>query len=134
MQTNARNLTSVRVLVLSYGLYVFLAALVIFFGFVSHSFLSVSNWVQLGVASCFLLTAAAGLTVVMITANIDLSIGSIAYLAAAVVYLTAEAGPAVSVIAVLLTGMAAGLISGVLVSYLRMNSLLTTLGLMIAYQ
>jgi ribose transport system permease protein len=134
MRDSARSFASARALVLSYGLYVFLAALVVFFGFVSHSFLSVSNWVQLGIASCFLLTAAAGLTVVMITANIDLSIGSIAYLAAAIVYLTAEAGPTVSVIAALLTGMAAGLISGVLVSYLRMNSLLTTLGLMIAYR
>jgi ribose transport system permease protein len=134
MRDSAQTLASSRALVMSYGLYVFLAALIVFFGFVSHSFLSVSNWVQLGIASCFLLTSAAGLTVVMITANIDLSVGSIAYLAAAVVYLTADAGATVSVIAAILTGMGAGLISGVLVSYLRMNSLLTTLGLMIAYR
>jgi ribose transport system permease protein len=134
MRDSAQTLASSRALVMSYGLYVFLAALIVFFGFVSHSFLSVSNWVQLGIASCFLLTSAAGLTVVMLTANIDLSVGSIAYLAAAVVYLTADAGATVSVIAAILTGMGAGLISGVLVSYLRMNSLLTTLGLMIAYR
>jgi ribose transport system permease protein len=134
MRDSAQTLASSRALVMSYGLYVFLAALIVFFGFVSHSFLSVSNWVQLGIASCFLLTSAAGLTVVMITANIDLSVGSIAYLAAAVVYLTADAGATVSVIAAILTGMGAGLISGVLVSYLRMNSLLTTLGLMISYR
>ena len=70
----------------------------------------------------------------VITGNIDLSVGSVAYLSAAVVYLTAGFPPAVSIVLGVATGVAAGLFNGVLVAWLRMNSLLTTLGLMIAYR
>jgi ribose transport system permease protein len=58
----------------------------------------------------------------------------VAYLAAAVVYLTSGYPPVMSILLGISTGMVAGLINGVLVSYLRMNSLLTTLGIMIAYR
>jgi ribose/xylose/arabinose/galactoside ABC-type transport system permease subunit len=119
---------------LDYGLYVLLAALILLFGVISHSFLTLSNWTQISIAACFLLTASAGLTLVMITGAIDVSIGSIAYLAAASVYLTAGSSFVVSIFCAILVGLGAGLISGFLVAYLRMNSLLTTLGLMIAYR
>jgi ribose transport system permease protein len=120
--------------VLDYGLYVLLAALIALFGGISHSFLTVSNWTQIGIAACFLLTASAGLTLVMITGCIDVSIGSIAYLAAASVYLTSGYPFGVSILSAMSVGLVAGLFSGLLVSYLGMNSLLTTLGLMIAYR
>jgi ribose transport system permease protein len=118
----------------SYGFYILLLVLVVLFTFISNSFLTVSNWTQIGIVACFLLAASAGLTLVMITGNIDLSIGSAAYLAAAVVYLTADFPPAVSLVAGILVGVLSGSICGVLVAYFRMNSLLTTLGLMIAYR
>ena len=70
----------------------------------------------------------------LITGNIDLSIGSIAYLAASVVVLANDYSPAVSIISALATGALFGLINGVLIAYLRMNALLTTLGLLIAYR
>ena len=70
----------------------------------------------------------------LITGNIDLSIGSIAYLAASVVFLTNDYSPAVSIISALAIGALFGLINGALVAYLRMNALLTTLGLLIAYR
>ena len=120
--------------VLDYGLYVLLGALILLFGVISHSFLTISNWTQISIAACFLLTASAGLTLVMITGCIDVSIGSIAYLAAASVYLTAGYPFFVSILAAISVGVGAGLLGGFLVSYLGMNSLLTTLGLMIAYR
>jgi len=118
----------------SYGLYALLTLLIAVFGLISHSFLTVSNWAQISVAACFLLVASAGLTLVMITGNIDLSIGSIAYLASTTVYLTTDFSPGTSFVAGVAVGIAAGLLSGIFVSYLKMNSLLTTLGLMIAYR
>ena len=121
-------------LVFSYGFYILIFLLIIFFTLVSNGFLTISNWTQMGIASCFLLAASAGLTVVLITGNIDLSIGSIAYIAASVAYLTADQGPLITIIAVLLAGSFLGLINGLLVAYLNMNSLLTTLGLLIAYR
>lgn len=125
---------AIRNFFLSYGFYILLALFVIFFSIVSESFLTVSNWTQISIVTCFLLTASVGLTMVIITGNIDLSIGSTAYLAAAMVYVTSGFPPAVSILVGLLAGLIAGLINGVLVSRFKMNSLLTTLGIMIAYR
>ena len=117
-----------------YGFFFLLFALVAVFTVISNSFLTVSNWTQIAIASTFLLSAAAGLTLVLMNGEIDLSIGSIAYMAATVVYLTSEMSGFVSIVAALCLGLAAGLFNGWLVAYLGMNSLLTTLGLMIAYR
>ena len=119
---------------LRHGFYLLLLAIVLTFGVISNSFLTISNWTQIGIASCFLLAAAAGLTLVLINGEIDLSIGSVAYMAATVAYLTADFGPAVSIILSLGLGLGIGLVNGFLVAFLGMNSLLTTLGLMIAYR
>jgi len=118
----------------AYGFYLLLAGLVLLFTTISNSFLTLSNWTQISIAACFLLAASSGLTLVLITGNIDLSIGSIAYLAASVVFLTADYPPAFSIAAALTVGIIIGLINGILVAYLKMNALLTTLGLLIAYR
>ena len=118
----------------SYGFYMLLVMFIILFSIISEPFLTLSNWIQISIVACFLLTASSGLTLVVITGNIDLSVGSVVYIAAAVVYATSDFPPAVSFAMGLLAGMAAGLINGLLVSHLKMNSLLTTLGIMIAYR
>jgi ribose/xylose/arabinose/galactoside ABC-type transport system permease subunit len=118
----------------AYGFYLLLLVLVIVFILISNSFLTVSNWTQISIVACFLLTASAGLTLVMITGNIDLSVGSVAYLASAMVFLTAEAPTVLTILAVVAIGVLAGAVGGFLVAFLRMNSLLTTLGLLIAYR
>ena len=119
---------------MEYGFYLLLLAIILVFTFISNSFLTVSNWVQIAIASTFLLSAAAGLTLVLVTGEIDLSIGSIAYVSATVVYLTSNEPTIVSIIAAFGVGLLIGLFNGLLVAYLGMNSLLTTLGLMIAYR
>jgi ribose/xylose/arabinose/galactoside ABC-type transport system permease subunit len=134
MNGNQSGLAAARNFFFSYGFYLLLAVLVILFSFISNSFLTVSNWTQISIVACFLLTVSAGLTLVVITGNIDLSVGSVVYLAAAVLYLTTGLPVAVSFGLALLTGIVVGIVNGVLVAYLRMNSLLTTLGLMIAYR
>jgi len=123
-----------RDILLQHGLYGLLLALILVFGAISHSFLTVSNWTQIGTAACFLLCAAAGEVIVMITGEIDLGVGSIAYLSASTVYLTSAFPAAFSVFAALVVGLIAGAVSGGLVAYAKMSSLLTTLGLMIAYR
>ena len=134
MQTSTFNFSKLQNFIFSYGFYILLFCLVVLFGFISNDFLSISNWTQISIAACFLLAASAGLTLVLVTGNIDLSIGSIAYLAATAVYLTADYNPIVSVLAAVLVGVTFGLFNGFLIAYLKMNSLLTTLGLMIAYR
>ncbi|MEO8666929.1 MAG: ABC transporter permease [Bauldia sp.] len=123
-----------RNVVYSYGFFLLLAFFIILFSFISNAFFTVSNWTQISIVACFLLTASAGLTLVVITGNIDLSIGSIAYVAASIIFLTADQSPVVSIVLAILVGVALGLGNGILVAWLRMNSLLTTLGVMIAYR
>ena len=119
---------------MEYGFYLLLLAIVVVFTVVSNSFLTVSNFVQIAIASTFLLAAAAGLTLVLVNGEIDLSIGSTAYVAATIVYLTADLPAGWSIAAALSSGLVIGLFNGWLVAYLGMNSLLATLGLMIAYR
>jgi len=134
MNDFSRKAFKVQNIFLSYGFYILLVLFILFFSIVSESFLTASNWTQISIVACFLLTASAGLTTVIITGNIDLSLGSVAYVAAAMVYVTSGFPPAVSILVGIAAGIAAGLINGVLVSHLRMNSLLTTLGILIAYR
>ncbi len=119
---------------MEYGFYLLLFAIVVVFTAISNSFLTVSNFVQIAIASTFLLAAAAGLTLVLVNGEIDLSIGSTAYVAATIVYLTASIPAGWSIAAALSAGLFIGLFNGWLVAYLGMNSLLATLGLMIAYR
>lgn len=71
-----------------------------------------------------------GLTLVMMTGNIDLSVGNMltfcCCIAASVMLKTNN--PMLAVLATLGVGTACGLFNGVLVSYVRLNSFITTLG------
>ena len=48
---------NMRNIFLSYGFYILLALFVVFFSIISESFLTVSNWTQISIVTCFLLTA-----------------------------------------------------------------------------
>jgi ribose/xylose/arabinose/galactoside ABC-type transport system permease subunit len=73
---------------------------------------------------------AAGLTLVLLTRHIDLSIGSISALAAAVAISVAHSLPVALLIGAAV-GVAAGLVNGGMVIGLRINSFIATLGSMI---
>jgi ribose/xylose/arabinose/galactoside ABC-type transport system permease subunit len=134
MSNTTRSLHSLKNVLLKRGVYFLLLAVIGVFSVTSHTFFSVQNWVQISIISCFLLTVASGLTLVVITGEIDLSVGSIAYLAGVILYSTANEPWYLSIVAGLLSGLALGLMNGILVAWLRMSSLLTTLGLMIAFR
>lgn len=123
-------------LVLSYGFYILFILVVIFYTVKAPTFLTAENIISNLNATTFTLFAAAGTSLVFISGNMDMSIGSITLVAAATLTLTSKAGipvPAV-ILLTLLVGAAMGLLNGILVAYGRMNSMLTTLGLMIAYR
>ena len=71
-----------------------------------------------------------GLTLVMMTGNIDLSVGNMltfcCCIAASVMLNTNN--PVLAVLATLGVGAACGLFNGILVSYVKLNSFITTLG------
>ncbi|MBP1736452.1 MAG: inner-rane translocator [Oscillospiraceae bacterium] len=71
---------------------------------------------------------ACALTLVIITGNIDLSVGSMLTLTACVCASLVQYGFAAAVFGTILVGALLGLVNGILVSGLQLNSFITTLG------
>lgn len=97
--------------------------------FVMPSFLQVKSQLLLTRQLWEFAILALGMTLIIITGGIDLSIGSAMGLCAVAFGLTYEASRsvAVSCLACLLTGTAAGAINGVLISRIRVHPLIVTL-------
>jgi ribose transport system permease protein len=112
----------------------------------NHAFLTVPNLVSIGVNSAGLMLLAVGVTFVIASGNIDLSVGAILVLASVVaarvviavsgtpdevaagIYPRESLGIALGAIAAVLVGAAMGLLNGLLVTRLRVNSFVITLG------
>ena len=99
---------------------------------------SASGWRDLMLAPAMLIVLAVGQTVVIITRNVDLSVGSVLGLTA---YLTGRLfidQPGVPIIAVfviaVLTGAALGLVNGLLVGFGKVPALVITLGTLYIYR
>lgn len=122
--------------ILSCGFYILFILVAVVYTCMAPAFLTAENIVSILNAATFSLFAAAGTSLVFISGNMDMSIGSIALVAAAALTLGSKAGLPVSAVILLtiLVGALIGLVNGILVAYGRMNSMLTTLGLMLAYR
>ncbi|TDB51623.1 autoinducer 2 ABC transporter permease LsrC [Photorhabdus luminescens] len=83
-----------------------------------------------------LILLAIGATLVMLTRNIDVSVGSIAGLCAVIMGMSLNAGfnLPVSCLLTLLLGMCAGFINGALVTWLKIPAIVTTLGTLGLYR
>jgi AI-2 transport system permease protein len=109
-----------------------LAAYFLIVGSINHGFVTGDSLTLVVKASVILVIMAIGQSFVLFTANIDVSVGSIMGLSAAVcgVLLTSGLNVWVVIIAVLLVGVITGLINGVGVSYLKIPSIIMTLGML----
>jgi len=111
-------------------------ALIVVFVFLSIAspvFLSADNLYNIGVQTSYTAVIAIGVTLVIITAGIDLSVGSVAALSGVVgVVLMAKAGfPVVlAILGGILVGAACGLVNGLLVSVAGLNPFIATLGML----
>ncbi len=113
------------------GLLIVFAVIFIFFSIASDYFFSLRNITNiLGQISLPAITAV-GLAMLVITGEVDISIGSLqAFVALPLVTLMNATGSFIlGVIAALLTGAVIGVINGLLVTRLRINSLIVTLGM-----
>ncbi len=116
-----------------------LVALVLVTTFKSHGFLfSSTGWRDLLLTPALLVILAVGQTVVIITRNVDLSVGSTLGLSA---YLTGKLfvdHPGLPIVVVFLAAMAfgglLGLVNGVLVAWGRVPALVITLGTLYIYR
>jgi len=75
--------------------------------------------------------AALGLAVTIIAGELDLSVGSMAALAATVAVLTSPAGLVGCILIATVVGVVLGAVQGTLIGYLRINSLVFTIGTLI---
>lgn len=93
-------------------------------------FLSIENITQILLSVSITVILVCGQALVIVTGNIDLSIGSIVGLGAFVAadLLAHGAAIPVAIIVAILCGAAGGVINGFLVSYLRVPSIVVTLG------
>ncbi|MBA2950382.1 ABC transporter permease/substrate-binding protein [Streptomyces himalayensis] len=131
--TGASGASAVRRLLLDNGALSALIVLVIAMSLLSGDFLTTQNLLNVGVQAAVTAILAFGVTFVIVSAGIDLSVGSVAALSATVLAWTAtsEGVPVwIAVILAIATGIACGLVNGVLISYGKLPPFIATLAML----
>ncbi|WP_217162636.1 substrate-binding domain-containing protein [Streptomyces sp. AC512_CC834] len=122
-----------RRLLLDNGALTALIVLVIAMSALSGDFLTADNLLNVGVQAAVTAILAFGVTFVIVSAGIDLSVGSVAALSATVLAWSAtEAGipVALAVLLSIATGIACGLVNGFLISYGKLPPFIATLAML----
>lgn len=103
------------------------------FAFLNQRFIAVDNVLGVVRSSAILGVMALGVTFVVISGNLDLSVGSMMSFSTIVVLdLHEKIGPELAIPAMFVMTMALGALIGILVGYLKLNSLIVTLGMLSA--
>jgi len=123
-------------LLAKYGIYIAFAILFIILSISSESFLTTTNIINILRQVSIIGIVAIGMSFVIITGGIDLSVGSIMALSAVVASSFAKADSSYSLFIPIIIGMtvglACGLINGVLVAKWKVAPFIATLGMMTA--
>lgn len=118
----------------NYGTYIILIAIVILFSILAEGFFSVSNLTNILRTTSVYVLLGCGMTFVMLSGKIDLSVGSIVALTGCVAALHMSHGG--SMIAATLLGIlvavVCGLINGICIAILKVPFFITTIGMMYA--
>ena len=120
------------------GLLIVLLFIVLIVGVQAPRFLSIDNFVQILLSVAILAIVAVGETLVVLTRNVDLSVGSIVgFTAFVTAYFFKELPQSNLLLGILLgcaLGLVLGLLNGVIVSFGRVPSIVATLGTLYAYR
>ncbi|GAA3820603.1 substrate-binding domain-containing protein [Streptomyces phyllanthi] len=122
-----------RRLLLDNGALTALILLVVAMSALSGDFLTADNLLNIGVQAAVTAILAFGVTFVIVSAGIDLSVGSVAALSATVLAwsATSEGVPVgMAVVLAVATGVACGLVNGVLISYGKLPPFIATLAML----
>ncbi|KIH99747.1 ATPase [Streptomonospora alba] len=114
-----------------YGVYIGVAALLVFNLVFTPHFLSLENFRTQAVQVTPVLILSLGMALVIATGGIDLSVGSVMALSAAMISLYLGYGPVVAVLVALVAGAAAGAVNGALVAFAGVQAIVATLAMMI---
>jgi rhamnose transport system permease protein len=133
-----RRLTEWVFRVRELGIVVALVALVLFTGLMEPRFLSAASLRDLALNAAIIAILATGQTLVIITRNIDLSVGSVLGLAAFMAGDVLSSTPDLPIPIVVLAGMAlgglCGAFNGILVTFGRVPALVVTLGTLYVFR
>ncbi|HYA99610.1 MAG TPA: ABC transporter permease [Ktedonobacteraceae bacterium] len=120
------------------GLLVVLLLIILFMGIQAPRFLSIDNFEQILLSIAILVIVAVGETLVVLTRNVDLSVGSMVGVTAFVTAYFFKQLPDVNLLLGILLGcglgLALGIINGLIVSYGRVPAIVATLGTLYAYR
>jgi len=109
-----------------------LVVLVIIFSFLAPNFFKIGNFMNLGMYSASLAITAAGMTYVIISGGMDISVGAIMSCCGILTsnLLLSLENVAIAVVGGLMLGLIIGAFNGMLVTKLRVNSIIVTIGTM----
>ena len=113
-----------------WGIYIALLLLVILMALIAPNFFSIKNGLNIAQAVSINAIVASGMTVVILTAGIDLSVGSIVAASgvATVLLLNGGVPTAIAALVAILVGALIGLINGAIIAYLALPAFIVTLG------
>ncbi|SEN69220.1 ABC transporter permease [Palleronia pelagia] len=115
------------------GILIAFAVFIVAFTLANNKFLTVDNVFSVVRSSAILGVMALGVTFVVISGNLDLSVGSMMSFSTIVVLdLHDKIGPFLAIPAMFAMTLCLGAFIGILVGYLRLNSLIVTLGMLSA--
>ena len=120
---------------MKYSFVIIIILVFIYFSLVTDNFCTVGNIISMLHTAAPNFVFATGAAMIIVTGKVDLSIGSVMYLATAVFTVlieNMEANILVAVAAALLAGVAIGLINGLLIVALKVTPMIATMGTMIA--
>ena len=123
-----------RALLLDWGFVLTLAAIFVFFSLATPHFLEFGNMIAMLHTMVPVVIISCGMAMVVMTGNLDISLGSIAFLSSSigVLLMTRLGWNSVAAFSVtVLCGIAFGVLNGFIVVVLGINPLITTLGTMI---
>ncbi|MET9226262.1 ABC transporter permease [Lentzea sp. NPDC003310] len=113
------------------GVYVAVAVLLLFNALFTSNFLTLGNFTTQLVQAAPVLIVALGMALVIGTEGVDLSVGAVMALAAAVIPLYLGAGPLMAITMALVVGVLAGAFNGFLVARVGIQPIVATLALLV---
>ena len=124
------NSKSVVQFILKYGIYFLFVLICVVLALTNGKFLTVNNLINVLLQTCIIAAIAIGMTFVIITQGIDVSVGAVMAVASATgvgLIKVMDAPWYIGMLAMIIVGVIFGVINGVAVSYLRMPAFLVTL-------
>jgi ribose transport system permease protein len=117
------------------GILIAFGLFILGFAVFSDRFLTPENLMTVVRQAAIIGTIAVGVTLVVIGGNLDLSVGSmLSFATVLVVDLHDQIGTGTAIVVMFIATLAIGAINGMLVGFLRLNSLIVTLGMLSAIQ